>query len=240
AQSMEHFKDCIELKRNYEPAYLGLAKIYKDMKMYSEALQELDHISRSKKLKIEYNLTMGLLYRDWGLYQKAHQALLQVIGSEPTNIEAHLALADIYYHKKDYGQALGELKYIASLQPRGRVFRSMALCLFYLGEKEKAIASLLEAIKLEPNEYLNYAVGGLIYSAESDWETARNQFNKALEMNPQSALVLIGRGWCEKQLHQDQDAITDFRQVLELKNLSWMQELAQKDITMLTTEKGDR
>ncbi|MDD5492094.1 MAG: hypothetical protein PHV60_05375, partial [bacterium] len=75
AQSMEHFKDCIELKRNYEPAYLGLAKIYKDMKMYSEALQELGHISRTKKLKIEYNLTMGLLYRDWGLYQKAHQAL---------------------------------------------------------------------------------------------------------------------------------------------------------------------
>ena len=240
AQALRHFKDCIELKRNYEPAYLGLAKIYKDMKMYAEAKQELDHISKSKKLKTEYNLTSGLLYRDWGLYQKAHQALLRVIGHDPTNIEAHMVLADIYYHKKDYGQSLGELKYIASLQPQGRVFRNMALCLFYLREKEKAIASLLEAVKLEPNEYLNYAIGGLIYSDTADWEIAIDQFSKALEMNPQSALVLTGRGWCARQLHHDQDAIADFQQVLELKNVSWMQDLAQKNITILTSNKGDR
>jgi tetratricopeptide (TPR) repeat protein len=240
AQAMGYFKDCIELKRNYEPAYLGLAKIYKDMKMYAEAKQELDHISKSKKLRTEYNLTSGLLYRDWGLYQKAHQALLQVISHDSTNTEAHLALADIYYHKKEYGQALGELKYVASLQPQGRVFRYMALCLFYLREKEKAIATLLEAIKLEPNEYLNYAIGGLIYSDFADWEIAMEQFSKALEMNSQSALVLTGRGWCARQLHHDQDAIADFQQVLELKNVSWMQDLAQKNIAILTSNKGDR
>ncbi len=236
AQAIGHFKDCIELKRKYEPAYLGLARIYKDVKMYPEALQELENISKSKKLKSEYSLTIGLLYRDWGLYQKALQALQQVISKEPTNIEAHLALADIYYRKKEYGQALGELQYISSLQPQGRIFRSIALCLFYLQEEEKAIATLLEAIKLEPNEYLNYAIGGLIYTTGADWENARNQFTRALEMNPQSALVLIGRGWCARQLHQDQKAIADFQRVLALKSESWMRDVAQKNITFLTTK----
>jgi tetratricopeptide (TPR) repeat protein len=240
AQAIGYFKDCIELKRNYEPAYLGLAKIYKDVKMYPEALKELTKISKSKKLKTEYNMTIGLIYRDWGLYQKAQAALLQVIGKDPTNIEAHLALADIYYHKKEFGQALGELKYIASLQPQGKVLRDMALCLFYLGEKEKAIATLLEAVKLEPNEYLNYAIGGLIYSHGADWENARNQFTRSLEVNSQSALVLLGRGWCEKQLHHNQKALSDFRKVLELNNVSWMQDLARDSITILTSTKGDR
>ncbi|MDD5258493.1 MAG: tetratricopeptide repeat protein [bacterium] len=234
-QAMGHFKDCLELKRNYEPAYLGLAKIYKDVKMYPEALQELEKISKSKKLKSEYNLTIGLLYRDWGLYQKALKALLQVIGKEPTNIEAHLALADIYYRKKEYSQALGELQYIASLQPQGKIFRYIALCLFYLQEEEKAIATLLEAIKIEPNEYLNYAIGGLVYSTAADWQNAKNQFTRSLDMNPQSALVLIGRGWCERQLQQNQNAIADFQKVLELKNESWMRDVAQSNITILTS-----
>lgn len=238
AQAMGYYKDCIEIKRNYDNAYLGLAKIYKDVKMYPEALQELGKISKSRKLKLEYSLTIGLLYRDWGLYQKAQKALLDVISLDPTSIEAHLALADIYYRKKEYSQALGELKYIASLQPQARVLRTMALCLFYLQEKEKAIATLLEAIKLEPNEYLNYAIGGLIYSNGAEWENAKNQFAKSLEINPQSALVLIGRGWCEKRLNRNQEALADFQKVLELKNVSWMQELAQRSIT--TYEKGDR
>ncbi len=139
-----------------------------------------------------------------------------------------------------FGQALGELKYVASLRPQGKVWRDMALCLFYMREKEKAIATLLEAIKLEPNEYLNYAIGGLIYSNGADWENARNQFTKALEVNSESALVLIGRGWCEKQLHRNQAALADFRKVLELNNVFWMQDLARRSSTILTTKKGDR
>jgi tetratricopeptide (TPR) repeat protein len=237
AQAMGQFKDCLELKQKYEPAYLGLAKIYKDVKMYPEALQELETISKSKKLKYEYNLTIGLLYRDWGLYQKALTALLQVIDDNPTNIEARWALADIYYGKKEYGQALDELKYISTLHPQGNIYRYMSLCLFYLQEKEKAIAALLEAIKLEPNEYLNYAIGGLIYSDSADWENARDQFTKALEMNPQSALVLISRGWCEKQLHHRQNAVADFQKVLELKKVSWMQDLARRSMVILTSTK---
>ena len=236
AQAMGHFKDCLELKRNYEPAYLGLAKIYKDVKMYPEALQELGKISKSRKLKSEYNLTIGLLYLDWGLYQKALKALQQVVAKEPTNIEVHLVLADIYYRKKEYSQALGELQYIASLKPQGKVFRYMALCLFYLQEEERAIATLLEAIKIEPNEYLNYAIGGLIYSAGADWQNAKNQFTRSLEMNPQSALVLIGRGWCERKLQQNQNALADFQKVLELKSESWMREVAQKSITIITAK----
>lgn len=237
AQAIERFKNCIEIKRNYEPAYLGLARVYKDMRMYPEALKELDFIRRSKKLKLEYNLTAGLLYRDWGLYQKALLSLHQAIISDPTNTAAHQALADIYYHQKEYGQALGELNYLASLQPQGSVYRTMALCLFYLQEKEKAVVFLLEAIKLEPNDHLNYAIGGLIYYQSNEWENAGNQFARSLEMNSQSALALIGRGWCEKKLNNIPAAAADFQKVLDLKNVSWLQELAQKDMAALAVEK---
>ncbi len=236
AQAIERFKNCIELKRNYEFAYLGLAKIYKDMQMYPEALKELNVIRRSKKLKFEYNLTAGLLYRDWGLYQKAVLSLHESIVSDPTSIAAHQALADIYYHQKKYGQALGELNYVAILQPQGSVYRTMAMCLFYLQEKEKAVSFLLEAIKLEPNDHLNYAIGGLIYYQSDEWENAGNQFTRSLEMNSQSALALIGRGWCEKKLNNTPAAVADFQKVLDLKNVPWMQELAQKNIAALAVE----
>ncbi len=236
-QAIERFKNCIELKRNYETAYLGLAKVYKDMQMFPEALKELNVIRRSKKLKFEYNLTAGLLFRDWGLYQKALLSLRQAIDSDPTSIAAHQALADIYYQEKEYGQALVELNYLATLQPQGSVYRNMAMCLFYLQEKEKAVAFLLEAIKLEPNDHLNYAIGGLIYYEGDEWENARNQFARSLEMNPQSALALIGHGWCEKKLNNTPAARADFQKVLDLKNGSWMQELAQKNIMALAAEK---
>ncbi|MBI5554588.1 MAG: tetratricopeptide repeat protein [Elusimicrobia bacterium] len=237
AQAIERFNNCIEMKRNYESAYLGLAKVYIDMQMYPEALKKLNVIRRSKKLKFEYNLTAGLLYRDWGLYQKALLSLRQAIVSDPTSTAAHQALADIYYQQKEYGQALRELSYVASLQPQGSVYRTMALCLFYLREKEKAMAFLLKAIKLEPNDHLNYAIGGLIYYESHDWEKAGDQFTRSLEMNSQSALALIGRGWCEKKLNDTSLAMADFQKVLDLRDVSWLQELAQKNIAAVAVEK---
>lgn len=236
-QAIERFKNCIEIKRNYEAAYLGLTKVYRDMQMYPEALKELHAIRKSKKLRFEYNLTAGLLYRDWGLYQKALLFLQQALVSDPTSIAAHQALADIYYQKKEYGQALGELNYLSSLQPQASVYRTMAMCLFYLQEKEKAVVFLLEAIKLEPNDHLNYIIGGLIYYESNEWEHSRSQFARSLEMEPQSVLALIGLGWCEKRLDNTPAAVANFEKALELNNVSWMRKLAQKNIAVLAVEK---
>ena len=125
------------------------------------------------------------------------------------------------------------MKYLATSKPEARVYQKMALSLFYLGEFERAIASLLEAIKLEPNDYLNYALGGLIYCGQGDWDKAGEQFKLALEINPDSALCLFGQAECAAKMNDPAAARGDWQKIADQKSSSWISELAGKELEKL-------
>jgi tetratricopeptide (TPR) repeat protein len=231
AKAMEYLHNCLALKPKYEEAHLNLALIYRDMQMYPEANQQMEFLARTKKLKYEYNLTMGQIYESWGIYRKAIIYLGKAIINSPMSEEAHRSLAEVYYKQNDFGKSLGEWKYVASVQPQGMVYRKMALCLYNLKEKEKALASLLEAIKLEPNDYMNYAVGGLVYGSNQEWDKALAQFNRGLEINPASEFCLFGQGYCDLRLRKPNLAQASFQKLAELDSTSWMGELANKELS---------
>lgn len=230
SQAIAANRNCLMLKRNCEQARLNLACIYREMQMYPEALKEIDWVNKKGKFKYEYNLTKGQIYQSLGVYEKAINYLSKALAVNSLGVEPHFALGEIYYEQKNFEKALTEFKLAAEFQQQVQVYQKLALCFFYLGRPEKALASLSEAVKLAPEDYLSYCISGLIYSAGQDWEKALSQFNAALALKPESPLCLLGQGWCLDHLKKQAEATSSFEKIVDAKNVSWVVELARKNL----------
>lgn len=230
AKAIEHFRECIVRMQKHEEAHLGLSLVYRDMGMYAEALTEITACKKNRKYRYEYNLISGQILKEWGIYPKAVAHLQQALLLRPSSSEVHELLEEIYYAQREYQKAVAELEILVAVEPRADCYRMLALSFFYLQDREKALSFLQQASRIEPNDYLNYAVGGLIYSGLAEWKKAEEQFACGLELEPSSGLCLLGKGWSQLHLQERGAAKKTFEHVKDLKNMNWLQEIAEKNL----------
>ncbi|MEO1669919.1 MAG: tetratricopeptide repeat protein [Cyanobacteria bacterium J06631_2] len=87
---------------------------------------------------------------------------------------------------------------------------------FEAGKYRQAIASFLELLALEPNNFQAYNMLGMSFGGLEEYPTAIAAFERAIALNREFANAYYNRGYVYKQLGRLDFALVDFERTLQL------------------------
>jgi tetratricopeptide (TPR) repeat protein len=122
---------------------------------------------------------------------KAIAAIKTVLSKYPKNTGFHIMLGQLLLEqKKDLPGAEAEFQLASDLDkknPEARV--KLGMVQSQRGATDQALQTYLEGAKDNPKEFAFYLLAGGIYESRQDWEHARQQYQKVLEIQPENALA---------------------------------------------------
>lgn len=159
-------------------------------------------------------------------FEGAEERLLQVLGDNEEDLDALDGLYNVYCARQMWDQAIDALRrrieLTAEMNVRSELLANLAdIHQTQLNDVEKARDIFEEAIDLAPDNIYAAAPLADIYMAEERWERAQPLLellvnDERYQENDEAIAQLhhmLGR--CYEELAQDQDAVSEYRKVLE-------------------------
>jgi Tfp pilus assembly protein PilF len=85
-----------------------------------------------------------------------------------------------------------------------------------LGDRKKGLESLREAVREDPKLWRAWNALGYYHDSQHDWAAAAESYGRALEGNPESALVFNNRGFSMLMQERLDEAIADLDRALKI------------------------
>ena len=151
-------------------------------------------------------------------YPKAKDCTLKAIELDPNHAESHLTLATIkFYHNWDFEGAETSLKKAADLGLNSSLFNQVqGWFLIAIGNFEKAIEKIQQALALDPLSLPLMSTLGDAYSFAGRFEEGLAQYNKLIELEPNFRRGFEGRGMIYLAMGENEKAVKDFEQYHKL------------------------
>ncbi len=136
------------------------------------------------------DLTQGQIFYFDGHYTEARNAFDQAVTAIPKGMEAQVQAEALYFY-------------------RGNT-------LYYLNQKDAALADYQQALKLNPKDALVYNNMGMIHHDQGDSTQALADYQQALQIDPNDAQAYNNRGLVYQEQGDDDDALKDYKAALQL------------------------
>jgi adenylate cyclase len=151
-------------------------------------------------------------------YPKAKDYTLKAIELDPNHAESHLSLATIkFYHNWDFEGAEASLNKAYDLGLNSSLFNQVhGWFLIAIGNFEKAIEKIQQALALDPLSLPLMSTLGDAYSFAGRFEEGLAQYNKLIEMEPNFRRGFEGRGMIYLAMGENEKAVKDFEQYHKL------------------------
>lgn len=166
-----------------------LAKIYIKNNQYTSALKELEYAKIADPCDPEIYSLFGVVYMEKKEYSKAEENLKEALRLDPNYSEAYNNLGSLRMLQGRYKEAIEFLNkalenpyYLNSFIAR----TNLGWSYYQLGDKEKAISTLIEALKENPRYPKALVYLGLIYLNSEDLSSAEFYFLQALKLDKTS------------------------------------------------------
>ncbi|NJM23409.1 MAG: tetratricopeptide repeat protein [Richelia sp. SL_2_1] len=158
----------------------------------------------------------GFNFSNQEKYKESIAAFEQAVKLKPDFVAAWRLLSFLRGNLEQYDEALVAANKTIQLQPKnpsGYLVKGIALA--YLQRYAEAQAAMTEAIKLNPRS-INYSFLGLIYIVQKKWDLAKANFDKAIQLNPQSVYAYSYRGVLYLAQNKLDLALADFNEAIKL------------------------
>lgn len=199
----------------------------------------------TKAIELNYNPLSEPYYNRGYVYyitQEYSQAIADFskaieLDYEPISL-AYYNRGNAYYYKGDNDQAIVDYTQAITLEhePLSWVYNNRGLVYRKKGQYEQAIADYTKAIELK-HEPLNwpYYNRANAYADQGAYDKAIVDYNEALRLDPTSVDAYYQRGLAYRQLGDTNQAMADFKKVIEMGNDFWRQE-AERQLLELGAE----
>jgi tetratricopeptide (TPR) repeat protein len=164
-------------------------KIYKALKDYDEALDEVQKLIKNFPQEPKYYGILGELYQERGQDEKAFDAYTELLKVDPNNAFVHLSLADYYRNKKQNKKAFEEIK-IAFKNSELDIDTKIKILLSYYTITETYVDLRTEAdtlckilVETHPDEAKAFAMYGDFLYRDKKLEEARIQYRKSIGLD---------------------------------------------------------
>jgi tetratricopeptide (TPR) repeat protein len=181
----------LEKDPNNPAAYLQLGNLQMAQGQYAEAQkayqQALDRDPNSA------DALGGVLSAD--LLQKQPDRAISTartqLASYPKNAGFHILLGQLLMEqKKDLAGAEAEFKQAFDLDKKNSdALVKLGVVQNERGATDQALQTYLEGSKINPREIAFYLLAGRIYESKQDWDHAKQQYQKALEIQPENPVA---------------------------------------------------
>jgi tetratricopeptide (TPR) repeat protein len=169
-----------------------------DERKYDEALTLLQEFLTNNPTAYPTHINIGDCYKEMGEYEKAeeHYTLAleaaktdEKMGEEMT-AKAMAAIGDIYLKKGDFESAQSYFEQSIELLPENETLAYNVGEIYFANQKlDEAIRYYGIAIQIKPDWGPPYYRRGLVYVSKTDYQSAKEDFQKFLEVDPNSELA---------------------------------------------------
>lgn len=208
--------------------YNTRAIIYLYLKKYKAAIIELEKLNLKYRNNSDILCNLGIAYRGNKESENAISSLKKSLSITPNNINSLLNLIESYIDIFKFDDALLVIDKIISMKPNfERGFQLKAFCYKELNKFEDHHECLINAIKINNQNYLNFYHLGFSFLWKKDIANAINSFQECFRLNNQFIPALNQLNAIKKFTSSS----NEFKQILELneKNLD-NQNLAYKKL----------
>lgn len=177
--AIECFEKALTLSDNKDYSiYMDLADSYIELEKYPEALRELETVKKHIPDNMDIRCSIAEGYINTRNYYKAKEELDYILAREPNNTRALGVLVDLNLEKEDFQSALEVAKKLVEVIPNSAYSsRKMAEC--------------YEALNDPYNAHYNF---GLAYELQSECGMAIDEYEHALDIEPQNAELIMKIG----------------------------------------------
>jgi adenylate cyclase len=128
-------------------------------------------------------------------HARVRDCLERVIAAEPNYAEAYAYLADMYLQEVIFGynpvsdssfeRMLAMAERGVAIGPDNAVANGrLAQALLFMGERERALLAIEEALRLAPNSLETFMMAGEVYDRTGDFDKALEFWDRAVALNP--------------------------------------------------------
>lgn len=173
-------------------------ELYKQKK-YAEALQEYQRVLDKNPGLYQAYENIGICYYKLDDLDKAVEAFKCMLEKDPYSQESLINLSAIYFEKGNLEEGM---KYFNQLNAERLtdpgVFYNVGILLFKNGQIDMAIEYLTRCITLDPNYVKGYYQLALANLNKGDMEEAKKNFQKVIELAPESEDASLARKLLEQ------------------------------------------
>ena len=169
-----------ETQKDNDFLYYAMAKVYKEIPMYNEAVESLQQALFIKPDSLEYLSELADCYCEIGKFQIAQDIATKVLYLNNKFIYAHLLMAKIFIKQKKYDAAQKVVENIIKLDNscaeaymyKSKIFAAQGL-------KYRSIESAKIAVSLQPSNHKYYAFLAKLYFDAQEYSNAFLYYKEA-------------------------------------------------------------
>ena len=177
---------------------------------------------RSKKWGFYIVCTTLLLWITPGLLFKS---ITPRTNPEQPKVQQFLIGGDIFYHQKNYQQAISYYQKAIELDPNSAESYGRRGFVYYMqGNMDRAISDYSKAIQINPNDKNAYHFRGLAYTDKGNYDQAISDFTKSIELEPYACIQAYeNRAAAYAKKGNYDQAISDYNKVIKINpNLAYI------------------
>jgi tetratricopeptide (TPR) repeat protein len=187
--------------------------IKSDRKSKYKIGDEVDTVSIEKS---KFYLSRAKIEIDNGNFKKCHDYINKSIAANPNYVEAYMLRGDVFAKFTYFDRALKEYEIARQLNPNlAQIHYNIGNCLIHLGNKEQALESMNNAIRVDSTYVMGYFVRSSLLLDTKQYDLAIEDFNTILKLNRFFFPAMKGRGLALLNTGDFAQAIEDFDRSLE-------------------------
>lgn len=188
-------ENVVKLSPQTVDAHAMLAEVYARQRDYASAEGAYRKVLELDGSRADAAYGLGNVLARLQKHADAAKAYEQAVTLNIPAKEVYLELGAVYEELKDYAKAAGAFERFVAAGPVNPASGYLRLggCRMQLGEFEAAVAALVEAQKLQPQDIKTNITLADAYKKAGRLADAEATFKKLVEINPQDATTYYGR-----------------------------------------------
>jgi tetratricopeptide (TPR) repeat protein len=213
--ALRHYKEAMQTDSTFAPAYKSAGRLYNLATRYPDAARFYLRYTQLKPDDAEGQFGLAEAFFKMGTSRKAQEAAERAYAIDSTDTRVRLLLARTTFLTNDLARSE---RFFAGVPDTGRYEPAdwVKLAQIAIGQKRLERADTLLAIALAKDSTMAdaYSAKGKIYLNRQKPDSAAIQFEKSLDMAPNSAPTKINLGVAYLQLKRPQEAVKTLREAV--------------------------
>lgn len=195
-----------------EYIYLQRLQIYDEQGEKDKAINELEKLVKFMPENTRYRAMLAEAYRKLKRDKEAYQQYLKIKELDHEDKYINISLMDYYQSMGEVDKAFAE--FVAAIKNKNLDFetKSQIYDFWFQNKSDKDAGDDAEVagkafIETHPDKSLGYYIMGTVYYNADDFTQAKEYYQKALDLDAKSFMILYQLSLCEIELHDYQSVI---------------------------------
>ena len=219
--SLNSFSRSIKLGENSIEVLYGLARAYKEMYKFDQALKYYNKALKLEPTAKSHYLLAKCLY-SMGKKEYAIEIYDKAIKINPNYVEAYFNKGICLSNINLKLEAINMYNKVIELNPNFvDAYFQRGYCYYNLKRYQKAMQEMNKVLELDHNYYQAYYEKGFCFQKMKRYEEAIIEISKAIQQNKNFEKAYFQRGYCCEIINDYNSAIEDYKKVIELNQNSY-------------------